>query len=450
MKILSVFLFVFTVNISLQGQEMLDGILSVIGEELILKSELDLQKEQYRSSGMKLNAQAECVIVEELMLSKLLLAQSKVDSLVIPDEQVEQELDRRMRYFISQFGGQERLEEFYQKSILEIKEDFEDQVREQLVAQQMQQKITSSVKITPAEVRGFYEKIPRDSLPLINAEIEVAQIFKKAPVNDKEKEAVKKRLEELRDRVLAGEDFGTLAYLYSEDPGSARENGELGFMSRGELVPEFAGVAFALEIGEVSKIVETQFGYHLIKALGRRGQEMNLAHILLSPKVQTSDMIKAKAAIDSIADLIAKYDTLTFENAAKLFSDDKDTKFNGGVVTNAMTGSSRFEMDQISQIDPGLFIVVENMKEGELSEAEVAQLPDGSKGYRIIKLVSYTAPHRANLKMDYQRISTVAQAEKQNNRLESWVGEKSGDFFIRVHEKYEACPFKYDWKLKEN
>lgn len=432
------------------SQEKLDGIIGVVGEELVLKSELDIQKEQYLSSGMKVGENTACVLYEELLFAKLLIAQSKLDSLIISEDQVEQELDRRMRYFINQFGSREKLEEFYDKSILEIKKEFADDVRQQLIVQQMRSKITSGVKITPAEVREFYNSIPRDSLPFINAEIEVAQIVKKAPINEEEKQKVKKRLEEFRDRIMAGEDFGTLAYLYSEDPGSARENGELGYMARSELVPEFAAVAFDLQPGEVSEIVETQFGFHLIKALDRRGQEMNLAHILLSPKVQTSDMIKAKMEVDSIADLIKNVDTLDFETAAKLFSDDKDTKYNGGLITNAMTGTSQFEMDQISQIDPGLFIVVENMKEGDMSEAEVAQLSDGSKGYRIIKLISYTEPHRANLNMDYQRISTVAQAEKQNNSLVEWVGQKAEDFYIRIDDQYKSCDFKYDWKTNTN
>jgi len=447
-KVLIIFICICSVSFSAVAQDKLEAILCIVGEELVLQSQLDAQKEQYLSSGMKASENTSCVLFEEIVLAKLLLAQAKVDSLEVSEDQVNQELDRRMRYFVSQFGSQERLEEFYEKSVLEIKEEFHDDVKEQLIAQQMQSKVTSGVKITPAEVREFYSAIPDDSLPFINAEIEVAQIVKKAPVNQSEKDNVKLRLNELRDRVMAGEDFGTLAYLYSEDPGSARENGELGYMARGELVPEFAAVAFDLAVGDVSKIVETQFGFHLIKAIDRRGQEMNLAHILLIPKVQTSDMIVAKSELDSIMGLVSKYDTLDFELAAKLFSDDKDTKFNGGLINNAMTGASKFEMDQISQIDPALFIVVENMKPGDLSEAEVTQLSDGSKGYRVIKLVSYTEPHRANLKMDYQRISTVAQAQKQNEALVNWVSEKSDDFYIRIDEQFQSCPFKYDWGLK--
>ena len=441
----------FLLNSSLIiAQEVLDGIMAVVGEELLLQSELELQKEQYLSSGMQINENSSCVIFEELLLSKLLLAQAKVDSVEVSEEMVDQELDRRMRYFISQFGSQEKLEEFYDKSVVEIKKEFYPQVKEQLVIQKMQSKITSKVKITPAEVKEFYSSLPKDSLPLINAEIMVAQIFKKAPINDEEKKKVKERVKEFKDRIQSGEDFGTLAYLYSEDPGSARENGVLGYMSRAELVPEFAAAAFSLEVGELSDIIETQFGFHLIKALDRRGQEMKLAHILLSPKVQTSDMVKAKTELDSIVELISKYDTLNFAAAAKLFSDDKDTKFNGGIITNQMTGTNRFEMDQVSQIDPSLFIVVENMKQGDMSEPEVAQLNDGSKGYRIIKLISYTEPHRANLSMDYQRIATVAQAKKQNNSLTEWVGQKAGDFHIRMDDKYGSCQFKYDWKINEN
>jgi len=295
-------------------------------------------------------------------------------------------------------------------------------------------------------VREFYKEIPEDSLPFINAEIQVAQIVCKAPVSDAEKEKTKKKLEAIRDRVLKGEDFGTLAFLYSEDPGSAKENGDLGFVSRGDLVPEFAGVAFKLEVNEVSDIVETKFGFHVIKALEKKGQQVRAAHILMIPKVQPVDMIKAKVFADSIRKLITTVDTLTFESAAKLYSDDKASKYNGGLVTNQYSGGTRFEMDQISQIDPGLFIVVEKMEVNEMSEPEVAQLQDGGKGYRLVKLVDYRSPHRANLKDDYQRISDAALNEKRQETVEKWIESTKNDFFIRVDGSFNSCKLRHQWK----
>ena len=302
--------------------DVLDGVVAVIGEELLLKSTLETRYSQMISQGMVVGPNAKCQLLEELLFSKLLLAQSKIDSVQIGDQQVEAEINRRLRYFISQFGSQDRLEEFYDKSLLEIKEEFRSDVREQMVIQQMQATVSGDVRITPKEVREFYKEIPEDSLPFINAEIQVAQIVCKAPVSDAEKEKTKKKLEAIRDRVLKGEDFGTLAFLYSEDPGSAKENGDLGFVSRGDLVPEFAGVAFKLEVNEVSDIVETKFGFHVIKALEKKGQQVRAAHILMIPKVQPVDMIKAKVFADSIRKLITTVDTLTFESAAKLYSDD--------------------------------------------------------------------------------------------------------------------------------
>lgn len=426
--------------------EVLDGVVAVIGEELLLKSTLETRYSQMISQGMEVGPDAKCQLLEELLFSKLLLAQSKIDSVQIGDQQVEVEINRRLRYFISQFGSQDRLEEFYDKSLLEIKEEFRSDVREQMIIQQMQATVSGDVRITPKEVREFYKDIPEDSLPFINAEIQVAQIVCKAPVSDAEKEKTKKKLEAIRDRVLKGEDFGTLAFLYSEDPGSAKENGDLGFVSRGDLVPEFAGVAFKLEVNEVSDIVETKFGFHVIKALEKKGQQVRAAHILMIPKVQPEDMIKAKIFADSIRKLITTVDTLTFEAAAKLYSDDKASKYNGGLVTNQYSGGTRFEMDQISQIDPGLFIVVEKMEVNEMSEPEVAQLQDGGKGYRLVKLVDYRSPHRANLKDDYQRISDAALNEKRQETIEKWIESTKSDFFIRIDDSFNSCELRHQWK----
>ena len=431
-----------------QNQEVLDRIVAVVGDHIILASEVEDQILQWEQAGEKVDRSLECEMVEQLLLSKMLLNQAEKDSLFVGEEQLEFELERRMRFFISQFGSQEKMEKFYGKSVLELKSELRDLVEEQLTVQQMQQSLTSETKVTPADVKAFFKSIPKDSLPYIDSEVQVAQIVKKPPISDEEKQRVKDKLKEIKSRVNNGEDFGTLAFLYSEDPGSARENGELGFMTRTMLVPEFARVLFSMKPGEVSDIVETQYGYHLIQLIEKRGQEANGRHILLKPRVKPEDLYDAKLYLDSILNIINTNDSIDFEEAAGLYSEDEDTKNNGGILMNPMTGTSRFEMDELSNIDPSLFFLIGTLKEGDISKPEVWNMQDGSKSYRIVKLMSITEPHIANLQQDYNRLQTLAKAKKQADFMEQWVGENLGKYYIKVDEDYHTCKFKNEWVNK--
>lgn len=431
-----------------QNQEVLDRIVAVVGDHIILASEVEDQILQWEQAGEKVDRSLECEMVEQLLLSKMLLNQAEKDSLFVGEEQLEFELERRMRFFISQFGSQEKMEKFYGKSVLELKSELRDLVEEQLTVQQMQQSLTSETKVTPADVKAFFKSIPKDSLPYIDSEVQVAQIVKKPPISDEEKQRVKDKLKEIKSRVNNGEDFGTLAFLYSEDPGSARENGELGFMTRTMLVPEFARVLFSMKLGEVSDIVETQYGYHLIQLIEKRGQEANGRHILLKPRVKPEDLYDAKLYLDSILNIINTTDSIDFEEAAGLYSEDEDTKNNGGILMNPMTGTSRFEMDELSNIDPSLFFLIGTLKEGDISKPEVWNMQDGSKSYRIVKLMSITEPHIANLQQDYNRLQTLAKAKKQADFMEQWVGENLGKYYIKVDEDYHTCKFKNEWVNK--
>lgn len=430
----------------------IDGVVAVIGESMILQSEIEAEYQELLTSGTPVNSNSRCEVFENLLFNKLLLSQAEDDSLYPPDGQIDDEIDRRLRYFINQFGSLEKLEEFYEKSIDEIKIEFQDPIKEQLMIQSMQQNIMGEVEVSPGEVKTFYTDIPGDSLPEINAQFEIAQIVRKPPVSEEQKLKVRAKLESIRERVINGEDFGTLAYLYSEDPGSARENGELGYMGRGELVPEFAGVAFRLEKNEVSEIVETDFGYHIIKMIDRKGQQINVRHILMSPKIQATDLIAAKTYLDTLFTNITQYDSLTFENAAILFSEDKDSRNNGGLIINPMTGSAKFEMDQISQVDPSLYLIMDKLEVGKMAGPEITQLRDGSRAYRLVKLISVVEAHKANLKQDYQLIQNMALVNKQNLYVNKWIANKVGDFFIKVDESYKTCEFKYDWipEVKSN
>lgn len=425
------------------AQNKIDGIIAVVGEEIILES--SLQERLVQANITNATPEFKCQIVEEMLFTKLLVNQAAVDSIFVPDDQVEYEIDRRMRFFIQQFGSQEKLEKFYGKSVPQIKAEFRELVKEQLLVQQMQSTLTQDLKVTPAEVKDFFKKLPQDSLPYINSEVEIAQIMAKPKISDDERQKAIQKLKDLKERINKGEDFGTLAFLYSEDPGSARENGELGFMMRQMLVPQFAGALFNLEKNQVSDIVETEYGFHLIQMIERRGQEVNSRHILIKPRIKPEDLLKSKNYLDSVYTLIQTVDTLSFEEAAYQFSTDEETKNNGGALVNPLSGTSRFEMDEISQVDPGLFFIVSRLKEGEISKPELTSLPDGSKAYRIVKLLSVTEPHVANLKQDYSRIQAIAQQQKQVKVLEEWVNKNAVNYYIKIDEQYQSCKFKHKW-----
>lgn len=427
------------------GPKQIDGVVAVIGESMILQSEIEEEFQEVLSNGSDVTKNTRCEVFETLLFNKLLLSQAIEDSLYPAESQIQDEIDRRLRYFIQQFGSVDRLEEFYEKTVDEIKIEFHDPIRDQLMIQSMQQNISGQVEVSPKEVRTFFDNIPKDSLPEINAQFEISQILRKPPVSEQQREIVINKLEGIRERIIGGEDFGTLAYLYSEDPGSARQNGELGFMSRGELVPEFAAVAFSLEKDEVSTIVKTDFGYHIIKLIERKGQQVNVRHILMSPKIQSSDMKTAKEFLDSIKININKYDSLPFENAAILYSEDKESRNNGGLMTNPMTGSSKFEMDQISQVDPSLYLIMDKLEVDKIVGPEVTQLRDGSRAYRLVKLNSVTDAHIASLKQDYQLIQNMAMANKQGEVTNEWIKKKVSNFFIRVDDSFKTCEFKYNW-----
>jgi len=425
--------------------EVIDKISAVLGENIVLKSELEAQYQQFLISGYPTEDNSRCILFEDLLFQKLLLNQAQLDSLEVNDSQVQSELDRRIRYFVTQIGSEKKLEEYYQKSIGEIKDEFHDLIKEQLLVQQMQQKITSNVKITPAEVKAYFNTIPEDSLPYIDSEVQVAQIVKKPPMSEAEKTSVKEKLEGFRQRILKGEGFGTLAVLYSEDPGSAKKSGELGFVSRQELVPEFAAVAFRLKKDEVSEIVETEFGYHILQMIERRGEQVNVRHILLTPKVSPEDLQKAKNYLDSITGLMKEVDTLTFEIAAGKFSDEEETKMNSGLMVNPQTGTTKFESELLGQYDPTLFFAIEKMEVGDISQPIIWQKADGSKAYRLVKLVNRTQPHLANMKEDYQKIQDASLMEKQNRMILKWIDKRIQKTYIKIDEEFKDCIFENNW-----
>jgi len=424
-----------------EQDSIVDGVLGIVGGNVLLKSDIENQYLQYRAQGIiqGTSRQVKCQIFENMLYQKLLLHQSQVDSLTVTDEQVEAEMDRRMRYFISQAGTPDRLEEHFGKSLLEIKNELRDVIREQMLTEQEQQKITKDATVTPSEVRSFFRKIPKDSIPLINSEFEIGVIVKQPQLGEAEKQEAKEKLRTFKDRIANGDDFSTLAVLYSEDPGSSKQGGELGMFKRGEMRPEFEAAAFRLKPGEVSDIVETEDGFHLIQMIERRGEYINVRHILIQPKVSPYNLNKSKIFLDSVATLITTK-KITFDAAVVRFSDDPN-KNSGGMMINQATGNSKFEADQI---DPKIFFILDKLKTGEVSTA-VLNTERGKQDYRIYYLKSRTNPHRATLEEDYARIQLMALEKKRQEIVDEWVTAKAASTFISITGEYSNCPFQRKW-----
>jgi len=432
-------LLLLSIQANAQKKEI-DKIVAVLGESIILQSDIDGQYTQYISQGYKEDGTLKCQILEALLTQKMLQSQAAIDSLDISEQQVEDELNKRLRYFVSQIGSQEKLEQFVGKSLLEFKEELREDVRAVIMAQTMQQEITRNVTVTPNEIKKFYSEIPKDSLPYFNKEVTVGVIVKKPVIGDRGKQEAKDKLESLRLRVANGEDFATLAILYSQD-GSARSGGELGFVGRGELVKAFEQVAFKLKPGELSQVVETEFGFHIVQLIERRGEQVNVRHILIKPTFDYNDMVRAKAVLDSVYNLIITKQ-MTFADAAMKFSDDDATKNNGGLLQSQQDGSTRIPTDQL---DPQIFFQIENLKVGEISNPVMYRTATGEQAYRIIQYFSSTPPHQANLTDDYQKIQQAALTNKQNRTMEEWFSKRRKTTYVRIIEDYNSCERLKPW-----
>jgi len=428
-----------TIN-QIDDSQILDQVVAVVGKNIILKSDIETQYLQYRMQGFIEGSSRtiKCEILQDLIFQKLLLNQADVDSIVVGQSQVDQELDRRFRYFIQQFGSKEKLEEYYDKSVDEFKEDMREVVSNQLLQQNVQAQIVAGVGITPKEVKAYYKTIPQDSLPLINTEYLVAELVQSPGISEAEKLEVKERLLALRKRILKGESFSTMAVLYSQDPGSAKKGGELGMYGRGELYPEFEDVAFTLADGEISGIVETEAGYHIIQMIERQEDFINCRHILLMPKISPAQMQESISYLDSIQKLIVD-STYTFDQAVKNFSDSPN-RIGGGFLVNPASGNNMF---QAEDLDPKVFYVIDKLKVGEVSKPVSYMDEDKKEAYRLLMLADKIPTHRANIEQDYDKVYMIALNKKHQDILDEWVIEHSKKAYIRIVDNYSDCSF-YD------
>lgn len=436
----------FLLLLQISSAQVIDKVIGVVGKYSVLYSDLQNLMIEQQKSGLGVD---KCKAYETLIYQKLLLAQADRDSVVVSDQEVDQELSKRMNYFIQQFGSEEKLEQFYGKRTNVIKDEMRTDVQEQMIAQKMAGKITGDGKITPAEVRAFYKTIPEDSLPLINSEVELSQIVRKPQFSEEEKTNTKEKLESYRQRVLSGESsIALLARLYSEDPGSAKEGGLIENVGRGQMVPEFEGVAFKLKEGEVSKVFETTYGYHFIQLVKRKGEVVDLRHILLMPKINNADFFKCKKELDTILVSI-KNGKYTFEQAVKKFSDDKDTKQNSGILVNQRTASTKFDNEDLTEIDQNLVPALNGMNVGDITPAMQFTMPDGKPGYRLMKLKNRIDPHKANLKDDYQKIANIAIAQQNKNAVKNWIKRRSKITYIKLNDEFK-CNFENEWTILSN
>ncbi len=424
-------------------ETLVDQVVAVVGKNIVLESDIEKQYLQLKMQGeiQDDKISSKCQILETVLFQKMLLNQAELDSIEITDGQIEQEINQRLHYFIAQIGSQEAFEEFYGKTIPEFKEEYREEVKQLLLVQEVQRTLNTSVDVTPSEVKSYFRAIPKDSLPLINSEVTIGQILKIPPVSLKQKLAVKENLRNLRKRILQGESFSTLAILYSEDPGSAKKGGELGLYGRGELYPEFEAIAFKLDRGEVSEIVETQAGFHIIQMIERKGEYVNVRHILMRPKVAPEDFMNAKLELDTVARLV-RNEEITFDDAVMKYSDDPG-KNNGGLLINPMTGTTQFEANQL---EPSVSFVIDKLRVGEISNPVQMQTEEGQDAFRLLYLKIRTLPHRANLEEDYSRVQDWALQDKQVEAYRDWIRKKARKTYIKIIDKYkDSCTFDNEW-----
>ncbi|MDR0814570.1 MAG: peptidylprolyl isomerase [Bacteroidales bacterium] len=433
------------VALSVQSQSyIIDQMVAIVGNKSIKQSDIEGMYLQYRMQGAPMRDDMKCSIFEELLTQKLLASQAEVDSLTVDPSKVESTLSRRWVQMVGQAGDEQELEKYFKKSIFDIKDDLRKALYEQELSNNMQEEILKDIKVTPSEVRAYYNKLSKDSIPLINGQAEIAQIVVYPPYSDEVISEIRQKLLDLRKRIINGESFRTLAVLYSEEPAASRTGGEMGFHGKGgdgrgnSFDPEFVRAEWALKNkGDVSRIVETEFGYHIIQLIEKRGDQINSRHIIMTPKPDQETSVKSIARLDSIATII-KDEKIDWNTAALYYSQDEKTRLNGGLLVNPADYSTLFEMNQLEKVD---YEVIKNLKPDEIS-APFQSVDDKHKPvFKIVKIKSLSDPHRANLKDDYSFLQQITENSKKMTVINKWVNEKIETSYIYIDERLERCGF---------
>lgn len=430
-------------TVQAQQPQLVDGIAAVVGKTIIRYSDIEQAYAQVRLHQGMQNAQEErCALLENMLVNKMLVHKGMVDSVKVSDEQVESEVEHYLQAATLQAGGKDKLREVFNYSYDELHDQYFDILHDRYLSQQVEYELTEGVNVTPAEVTEFFAQYQADSLPDIPAQYEVSEIVIEPIISEAERDRVRDELNLLRERVLKGENFSMLAKLYSQDPGSASKGGELGFFGRGRMVSEFEAAAFALKPGEVSPIVETQYGFHIIQLIERRGNNINVRHILMQPKTSSDDLLRARITLDSLAQEIRK-GSITFEDAAKRYSDGV-SKNQGGSVANPNDGSARFDKETFNQLYPGIGIVA--MEEGEISNATAITTSENKQAYCLIKLARKIPAHKVNLTDDYDRIFSAALQAAKAKKVYEWCNRMVKTTYVRLADEFKDCPgFHVNW-----
>ena len=431
-----------------QKKEIIDEVIWIVGDDAILLSEVEEQRLRAQYEGQSIPGDPYCVIPEQIAIQKLFLHQAEIDSITANESTVSHQADMQLNYYISQIGSKEKMEEYFRKTSSEIREELQTTIRQQMIIQQMRRKLTENIKPTPAEIRRFYNSLPEDSIPMVAGEVEVQLISFEPKVPEEEIERIKQTLRDFTERVNSGKtDFSMLARLYSEDTESAKRGGELGFLGKGQLVPEFADVAFNLsDPKRVSRIVQSEYGYHIIQLIEKKGERVNCRHILLKPRVSPDDTRKALDQLDSIRERILVSEE-TFEQAVVRYSQDKDTYMNAGLMINQNTGSSKFEYQDLP---PEIARQIYDMQAGDISKP--FSMIDKTKNKEmccIVKLKSKTNVHRANLVDDYQIIKDMLEKKQGDELIDNWIKKKQKETYVKINPDWKGCDFQYpDWEKK--
>ncbi len=418
----------------------------VVGDQPIWKSEIEEQYNNMQYEKMSLNGDPYCIIPEQMAIEKLYLHQADIDTVEVPDASVMAEVDARLNFYITQLGSKEKMEQYFRKSMPEMREAMVDMVRNSYRVRSVQQSLTKNIKATPSDVRKYYDQLPKDSVPFVPMQVEVQILTLNPVIPRQEIEDVKARLRDYADRVVKGEsEFSTLAILYSQDKESAVRGGEIGFMGRGHLDPEYAAVAFNLnDPKKVSKIVESQYGYHIIQLIEKRGDRINTRHILLRPRVSDNDLMSAVNRLDSVRTDMVDNNKFKFEDAVAYLSQDKDTRNNRGVMVNQQTGTPRFEMSQLPQE------VAKTVNNMAVSKPFVMIDPKLNREVvAMVKLTNRTDGHKANMVDDYQTIKDMYENAQREKLLSEWLEKKIKDTYVRIEDGWRNCEFKHRGWVKE-
>jgi len=449
MKYLIIATLSLIITASCFGQrEVVDKVVATVGGELVLLSEIEEQLALMEAQSGVLPEGARCGVVDQILSTKLLLNQSKLDSIEVSDDEVEAQLDARIDRILSFMNNDvQQFEDYYGQSIGEVKAQFREDLKNQILVERMRGQVMTNVTVTPAEVKQFFHSIPTDSLPYFNAEVEIGEIVHKPQINAEERKKAIDKLKELKRQIVEeGADFAELAGKFSDDPGSGRAGGDLGWSKRGRFVPEFEAAAFNLEPNEMSGIVESEFGFHLIQTLERRGNSIKVRHILIKPEITDADLEKARLYLDSVRQLIM-VDSFTFSQAVKRFSNEDVQSYNNdGRMVNPATGNTFFE---IGDLEPDVYFTVDTMKVEEISQPFEYRDQTGETLYRIVQLQSRTQPHVADLRQDYSKIKKAAIEAKQSEFISDWVRDKVDATYINLEASLKRCPNLRKWYEEE-